>query len=202
VLQNEIPDATNVLGAEAAKRHGARVILNAAPARALDPLLAPHVDVLVVNAVEAEMMSGIAVGSLDAAAEAAAQLSSQANSVIVTAGGLGLALAEEGRRPQVDAAHRVNLVDTHGAGDAFIGALDCSPGRRGIATGSRALRQCRGRTFCQHTGRAETISHRRSGYSIPLGIRSAATAIGTLSLTFLSASHRLNTSGALSTFMK
>ena len=98
MLQNEIPDATNVLGAEAAKRHGARVILNAAPARALDPLLAPHVDVLVVNAVEAEMMSGIAVGSRDAAAEAAAQLSSQANSVIVTAGGLGLALAEEGRR--------------------------------------------------------------------------------------------------------
>lgn len=123
MLQNEIPDATNVLGAEAAKRHGARVILNAAPARALDPLLAPHVDVLVVNAVEAEMMSKIAVGSLDAAAEAAAQLSSQANSVIVTAGGLGLALAEEGRPPQVDAAHRVNLVGTHGAGDAFIGAL-------------------------------------------------------------------------------
>jgi ribokinase len=123
VLQNEIPDATNVLGAEAAKRHGARVVLNAAPTRPLDPLLAQNVDVLVVNAVEAEMMCGVVVESLPAAAEAAAQLSGQANSVIVTAGGLGLALAEEGRPPQVDAAHRVNLVDTHGAGDAFIGAL-------------------------------------------------------------------------------
>jgi len=200
VLQNEIPDATNVLGAEAAKRHGARVILNAAPARALDPLLAPHVDVLVVNSVEAEMMSGIAVGSLDAAAEAATQLSNQVDNVIVTAGGLGLAFAEDGRPPQVDAAQPVTLVDTHGAGDAFIGALAAR-----LVDGAslpKALRQCRGRTFCQHTGRAETISHRRSGYSIPLGIRSAATAIGTLSLTFLSASHRLNTSGALSTFMQ
>jgi ribokinase len=123
VLQNEIPDATNVLGAEAAKHHGARVVLNAAPARPLDPRLAQNVDVLVVNAVEAEMMCGVVVESLDAAAEAAAQLSKQVSSVIVTAGGLGLALAEGGRPPQVDAAHRVNLVDTHGAGDAFIGAL-------------------------------------------------------------------------------
>jgi ribokinase len=123
VLQNEVPDATNVLAAEAAKRHGARVVLNAAPARPLDLLLAANVDLLVVNAIEAEMMCGVVVRSLDAAAEAAAQLSHQVNNVVVTAGGLGLALAEAGRSPQLDAAHAVTLVDTHGAGDAFIGAL-------------------------------------------------------------------------------
>ena len=77
VLQNEIPDAANVLAAEAAKRQGARVVFNAAPTRPLDPLLAQNVDILVVNAVEAEMMCGVAVGSLAAAGEAAAQLSSQ-----------------------------------------------------------------------------------------------------------------------------
>jgi ribokinase len=86
-------------------------------------LLAPNVDILVVNAVEAEMMSGIAVGSLDAAAEAAVRLSNHVNNVIVTAGGLGLALVEGRQSPQIDAAHSVSLVDTHGAGDAFIGAL-------------------------------------------------------------------------------
>jgi ribokinase len=123
VLQNEIPDAANVLAAEAAKHHGARVVFNAAPTRPLDPLLAENVDVLVVNAVEAEMMSGVVVASLDAAARAAAQLSNHVSNVIVTAGVLGLALAEGGRAPQVDQAHQVNLVDTHGAGDAFIGAL-------------------------------------------------------------------------------
>ena len=123
VLQNEIPDAANVLAAEAAKRQGARVVFNAAPTRPLDPLLAPNVDILVVNAVEAEMMCGVPVGSLSAAGEAAAQLSSQVSNVIVTAGGMGLALVEPGQSPQPQAAHAVTLVDTHGAGDTFIGAL-------------------------------------------------------------------------------
>jgi sugar/nucleoside kinase (ribokinase family) len=39
------------------------------------------------------------------------------------AGGLGLAVAERGKTPYAEAAHPVKLVDTHGAGDAFIGAL-------------------------------------------------------------------------------
>jgi ribokinase len=123
VLQNEIPDATNIFAAEVAKRHGARVVLNAAPARPLDSQLTTNVDILVVNAVEAEMMCGVAVASLAAAAEAAARLSRQVTNVVVTAGGMGLALAECGQPPQVHAAHAVSLVDTHGAGDAFIGAL-------------------------------------------------------------------------------
>ena len=123
VLQNEIPDAANVLGAEAAKRHNARVVFNAAPTRPLDPLLAQNVDILVVNAVEAEMMCGVAVSSLAAATEAATRLSSQVSNVIVTAGGMGLALVERGQPPQAHPAHAVRLVDTHGAGDTFIGAL-------------------------------------------------------------------------------
>ena len=43
--------------------------------------------------------------------------------VVVTAGGLGLAVAERGKTTYAEAAHTVKLVDTHGAGDAFIGAL-------------------------------------------------------------------------------
>jgi ribokinase len=123
VLQNEIPDAANLFAAEVANHHGVRVILNAAPTRPLDPQLATNVNILVVNAVEAEMMCGIAVASLAAAGEAAAQLSRQVKNVIVTAGGMGLAFVERGQLPQVQGAHAVSLVDTHGAGDAFIGAL-------------------------------------------------------------------------------
>ena len=123
VLQNEIPDDTNLFAAEFAKAHRARVVLNAAPARPLDPRLARNVDILVVNAVEAEMMCGVVVASLAAAEEAAALLSSQVTNVIVTAGGMGLAVAEGGQPPQAHAAHAVKLVDTHGAGDTFIGAL-------------------------------------------------------------------------------
>ena len=123
VLQNEILDATNVAAAQSAKDHGIRVILNAAPARPLGPDLSAHVDLLVVNAVEAEMICGVVVTSLSSATEAAALLSEQVANVVVTAGGLGLAAAERGNTPYAEAAHRVKLIDTHGAGDAFIGAL-------------------------------------------------------------------------------
>jgi ribokinase len=34
-----------------------------------------------------------------------------------------LALAVRGEASYAEAAHRVDLVDTHGAGDAFVGAL-------------------------------------------------------------------------------
>jgi ribokinase len=123
VLQNEILESTNVAAAKLAKDNRIRVILNAAPARPLGSELSAHVDVLVVNAVEAEMICGVAVTNLSAATEAAVLLSEQVATVVVTAGGLGLALAERGNPPYAEPAHSVKLVDTHGAGDAFIGAL-------------------------------------------------------------------------------
>lgn len=123
VLQNEILEATNVAAAQLAKDYHVRVILNAAPARQLGRDLSANVDILVVNAVEAEMICGVAVTNLSEAAEAAALLSEQVANVVVTAGGLGLAVAEHGNSPYAEAAHPVKLIDTHGAGDAFIGAL-------------------------------------------------------------------------------
>jgi ribokinase len=123
VLQNEVLEATNVAAAQLAKDCHVRVILNAAPARPLGADLSANVDLLVVNAVEAEMICGVEVTTLAAATEAAALLSQQVATVVVTAGGLGLGVAERGKTPYAEAAHRIKLVDTHGAGDAFIGAL-------------------------------------------------------------------------------
>jgi ribokinase len=123
VLQNEVLEATNVAAAQLAKDCHIRVILNAAPARPLGADLSANVDLLVVNAVEAEMICGVEVNSLSAATEAAVLLTQQVATVVVTAGGLGLAMAERGKIPYAEAAHRIKLVDTHGAGDAFIGAL-------------------------------------------------------------------------------
>jgi ribokinase len=123
VLQNEVPDVTNLAAARVAKGHGIPVILNAAPARPLGRDLAANVDLLIVNAVEAEMICGVAVTTLSAATKAAAILSDQVPGVIVTAGGLGLALAVRGEPSYAVAAHPVILLDTHGAGDAFVGAL-------------------------------------------------------------------------------
>ena len=123
VLQNEVPEVTNLAAAILAKDQGVRVILNAAPARPLGPEMAAKVDLLIVNAVEAEMMCGVTVTSLSTATKAAAILSDQVPAVIVTAGDLGLALTVRSEPPYTEAAHPVILLDTHGAGDAFVGAL-------------------------------------------------------------------------------
>ncbi len=122
MLQNEVPDAANLAAASAARAAGCRVILNAAPARTAPPGLIAMVDVLVVNAIEAEDLSGIAVTDAMAAQAAATALCRDGACAIVTAGGDGLALASDGACTSV-AAHKVAVLSTHGAGDAFVGAL-------------------------------------------------------------------------------
>jgi ribokinase len=122
LLQNEVPEAANILAAEAAKERGARVLLNAAPARRLPVELTASIDILVVNAVEARMLAGGPdITSLEDALAAAKDLSCQVAAVAVTAGALGLAFAgeSEGTIPALP----VDVVGTHGAGDMFIGSL-------------------------------------------------------------------------------
>lgn len=121
VLQNEIAESTNAAAARLARSAGATVILNAAPARALGSL-AGLIDVLVVNAVEAEMLGGGHVDDLPSAAVAARTLRTLAPAVVVTAGGDG-AVAADDRETVVLTAHPVDRAETHGAGDVFVGAL-------------------------------------------------------------------------------
>ena len=133
ILQNEVPEAVNVSAARAAKATGAIVCLNAAPVRTMPSELASLVDVLVVNAVEAEDMCGIAVDDLPSALAAARRLSSGFGTVVVTAGGAGVAGLQRGAEPVALPALPVSLVSTHGAGDVFVGALAASMVRNGDA---------------------------------------------------------------------
>ncbi len=123
ILQNEVPEPVNLAAASAARQAGALICLNAAPVRALSAELASLVDILVVNSVEAEDLCGIVVDSLTAAGLAARQLSSQFPTVVVTAGGDGVAGVRRGSAVVHLPALPVALVSTHGAGDAFVGAL-------------------------------------------------------------------------------
>ncbi len=122
ILQNEVPEALNLAAAREARARGVRCLLNAAPARELSADLAGLVDLLVVNAVEAEMMGAGAVRSLEDARAAAERLAQRFPAVIVTAGSLGLAAAEGGAGFALP-AEKVRAVSSHGAGDAFIGTL-------------------------------------------------------------------------------
>ncbi|MFZ1341195.1 MAG: PfkB family carbohydrate kinase, partial [Paracoccaceae bacterium] len=122
ILQNEVPEAVNRAAATEARARGLPVLLNAAPFRPLPADLLANVTHLIVNAVEAEGLGTPPVTSLAAASAAARQLSPLAANVIVTAGPHGLAAAS-GQETVSVPAENVRAVSSHGAGDAFIGAL-------------------------------------------------------------------------------
>lgn len=118
LLQNEIPEAVSLAAAQAARAQGARIVLNAAPARKMSDAFLALVDVLVVNRVEAAMLSGE-----DDMARALAALHSATRDVVLTRGGDGLMLmTRDGKRSDIPALP-VRLISSHGAGDCFCGAL-------------------------------------------------------------------------------
>ena len=126
ILQNEVKEALNIAAAAQARKRGVRTLLNAAPARVLSPELVGLVDILVVNAVEAEMMGAGPVCDLPSAAEAAKGLAARFGAVIVTAGSKGLAAVGRDQQAFTVPAEKVRAVSSHGAGDAFIGALSAA----------------------------------------------------------------------------
>jgi ribokinase len=138
VLQNEIPVGINLAAARAAAARGIMVILNAAPARALPDDLRAMIDLLVVNAVEAEMFGATPVTDLSSALTAARHLAAEYRGVIVTAGASGLAVCASGIDPVALPARKVQVSSTHGAGDCFTGTLAAS-----LALGLPLVEACR-----------------------------------------------------------
>lgn len=122
LLQNETGEEINMAAARRAHAEGLVVCLNAAPARQLGPELVGLIDVLIVNGVEAEMLSGVAVGTIEDARRAAVELRRRHRHVVVTAGGAGVAAVVEDRTISVPAVP-VEVVSTHGAGDTFVGVF-------------------------------------------------------------------------------
>jgi ribokinase len=123
ILQNETREAVNFAVATAARADGARIALNAAPARAMSDALLRLVDILIVNRVEAAMLSDVAVEDREGAFAAAPRLAAPGRSVIVTLGGGGVVVQPDGEPAFWIAPKPVNVVSTHGAGDCFVGAL-------------------------------------------------------------------------------
>jgi len=123
IMQFEIPLDTVRAALAMARAHRLPVILNPAPAHAVEPEFFQGVHYLVVNETEAEQLSGIAVTGL-AAAEAAgrALLERGVPVVIVTLGAQGALLVTADRATHVP-ARKVEVVDTTAAGDAFLGGL-------------------------------------------------------------------------------
>lgn len=125
---------------------GAEVVLNASPAAALPPEVAASIDLLVVNEVEVELLSGVSplTSRWHDVRDALAEIG--IHRAIITLGADG-AVVIDGREVSSLDAIPVVAVDTTGCGDAFMGgvAADLACGRSlleaahtGIAAGAWA----------------------------------------------------------------
>jgi ribokinase len=121
LLQLENPPQTVARAAAIARDAGTTVILNAAPAQAVDTALMANVDALILNEEEARAVCpGLDVEALSAAAPAVAALGPRC--VVVTLGRRGAWAVIDGEPAQVE-PFAVAAIDTVGAGDAFCGAF-------------------------------------------------------------------------------
>lgn len=116
LCQLEIPIETVTAACRAARAGGTRTILNAAPARELPADLLANVDLLVVNEVEAQTITGSEGPDM-------AALLALVPRVVLTLGGAGSRYAERDGRDETVPAFPVEATDTTAAGDAFTAAL-------------------------------------------------------------------------------
>ncbi len=131
VMQAEIPYVTICGVAAAARAKGIKVMLNPAPACAIDAKLMQMVDVLVVNEIEAEAISGLEIPAGNPFPVAEKLRDMGAGSVVVTLGERGAYYVNGTTRLHIP-AFRVDAVDTTAAGDTFCGALAVVCAERGL----------------------------------------------------------------------
>jgi ribokinase len=123
VAQMEIPPQAVLRAVEVAAGSGTRALINLAPPFEVPWTLLEKMDPLVVNEHEAAFLLGESVEGVDGALSAAPELLSLGpRSVVVTVGDDG-AVFSGGESAQHLTAPKVEVVDTTGAGDAFVGAL-------------------------------------------------------------------------------
>ncbi|MBS7789208.1 ribokinase [Roseococcus sp. SDR] len=118
LMQMEVPPEENARAITRARQAGARVLLNLAPAAAMDRAALGGVELLIVNESEAAWLGQ----QLGRAGEAAALHAALGIGVAVTRGGEGASVATAAGSFEVP-AFTVEVVDSTGAGDAWCGVL-------------------------------------------------------------------------------
>lgn len=108
---------------ELAKQKGMYTIINPAPAHEIPDDMLNNIDCLILNQSETEILSGVYPEDLASCIEAKEILSSKGvKALLFTLGSNGCLYIDEGQMVEIP-GERVKVVDTTGAGDAFIGAF-------------------------------------------------------------------------------
>jgi ribokinase len=123
LVQNEVPPEATLEALGLARAAGVRTLANPAPAGSFLPAFFELASVCIPNEIEAQVLTGRRIITREDASEAAELLRQQgAEAVIVTLGADGAVVVGDGCSCHLP-PHRVEAVDSTGAGDAFIGAL-------------------------------------------------------------------------------
>jgi ribokinase len=123
VAQMEVPPEVVLRAVEVAAENGTRALVNLAPPREVPREMLERLDPLVVNEHEAAFLLGERGEGVDGALAAAPRLLALGpRSAVITVGAAG-AVFSDGESTAHVQAPKVEVVDTTGAGDAFVGAL-------------------------------------------------------------------------------
>ncbi len=141
VTQGEIPSRMIDTAAALAQRSAVRFVLNLAPFAVLANETLAAADPLVLNESEAGALLRRGVHELadvHEAAQAAGEIVRRGvRSVVITLGGAGAVVARDASVHHVPALEGADVIDTTGAGDAFVGAM-CAALSRGEPLGAAA----------------------------------------------------------------
>ena len=122
VLQLEIPLATVEYAVKLAKKYEKPVLLNPAPAQTLSSDLLQQVDYLTPNRSELALLTGMS-GKFSLVEGMERLLELGVSNCVTTLGAEGAAYQAQGGKLIRVEGHKVPVVDTTGAGDAFNGGL-------------------------------------------------------------------------------
>jgi ribokinase len=124
VTQLEQPLAAAQRGLEIARAAGVTTIFNPAPAELLPDAIYPLCDYIVPNETEAATLTGLPVATLaDARRVGDALLAKGARTALITLGERGALLHGRERSVEIPAFSAGAVVETTGAGDAFVGGF-------------------------------------------------------------------------------
>lgn len=124
VTQLEQPVAAARHALEIARSAGVTTVFNPAPAAPFDDAIYPLCDYIVPNETEAAGITGMRLDSLDDARKAGdALLAKGAGTALITLGEKGALFHDRSRSVHVPAVRAGAVVETAGAGDAFVGGF-------------------------------------------------------------------------------